>query len=67
MVLFDLASDAEGFGVGEFDADGFLLEAWEVTVQLVSVVCLFDIELGGEGFWSFGGSGGFLLGFDCGG
>jgi len=43
------ASNNEGLGIGELDADVVTLEAGEVAVQHVGVGCLADVEAGGKG------------------
>lgn len=47
-----LALDEEGLGVGEFDREVVLSEAWEFAVELVRVGCFCDIESRSEGLRS---------------
>lgn len=45
---FGAATDDQGLGVGEFDFDILLLDAWKFAVKFVSLRKLLDIKLGRE-------------------
>jgi len=43
------AADCDGLAVGKLDLDVLLFDAWKITVKLVSLGQLLDVEFGGEG------------------
>lgn len=45
-----VAADGDGLDVGELDLDVLLVDAGQLAVQLIGVLDLLDVELGGEGF-----------------
>ena len=48
-VVLGLTGDGEGVAIGPLYADVLLLHAWELAVQLIALLVLLDIELGGPG------------------
>lgn len=44
VVTFGAAVDSEGLGVGKFDVDVLLFDAWEFAVELVVCLVLLEVE-----------------------
>lgn len=47
------AADSDGLAVGKLDLDVLLFDAWKITVELVSLGQLLDVEFGGEGLYDW--------------